>query len=262
MDTDNQISIIDSFGYGFKGLKVIGQSLKVVGQGLKAFGEAIKDIDWEYSIDCVFSEQKKIMIEKILEYNWYLPRALNTGEYFELNRILADEVRKEDLDKLLIGVINRDKKNIELKVLEYFNSRKSIAEEAFKSSEMEMYYASVATLLTLIDGISNDLLKVDFFSKNRSGEPLTKTKANEIKDSDSLSLWEVATIYPLELVTNLTVRAEKRIEKGCKDKFNRHAVMHGIDNDYGTYINVCKCYAILSFLVNIYEIVNKVEELK
>ncbi|WP_300382426.1 hypothetical protein, partial [Clostridium sp.] len=152
---ENEISIIESLDYGFKAFKLMGQSLKSIGQGFKLLGQFIEEVDWGYTIDYIFSEEKKMMIDKILEYNWYLPSSLNTGEYFELKRILDNEVVKEDLDKLMIEVIVRDRNRIEGKVLQYFESRKSIAEEAFKCNELEMYYSSVATLLTLIDGISN-----------------------------------------------------------------------------------------------------------
>ena len=117
---------------------------------------------------------------------------------------------------------------------------------AFKAHREGRFELSIPVLLAQTDGVCVDIAEGAFFMSEKGrkkGDRRPKTAAY-VKRFESDVLWS-ALLSPLGQALPINFTFDERGEdfKGL----NRHLVMHGESNDYGTRINGLKCISLLSY---------------
>jgi hypothetical protein len=131
-------------------------------------------------------------------------------------------------------------------LVSFYPDRANQIRGAFKSHEVGNYFSSIPSLLVVAEGIGRDIYpRVGIFAKNHSqGTP----KTNELFDSISgISVMEEAVLKPLRVKSDVTKTIHKPTENEHK-MFNRHLIMHGTSNNYGSEVNSLKAISLVYFV--------------
>lgn len=121
--------------------------------------------------------------------------------------------------------------------------------DAFKSHDCELFYASIPTLLALSEGIWRDFYpKHGLFAKQRSRGGDYSPKTDEIIDLiPYLMSLERAALTPLRVSSAITKSIHSPTERD-KKLLNRHLIMHGNSNSYGSKENSLKAISLVFFV--------------
>ncbi|MUK26591.1 hypothetical protein [Aliivibrio fischeri] len=140
--------------------------------------------------------------------------------------------------------------NFKSELINSYPNREGQIEDAFKTHELELYYASIPVLLALSEGIGRDLCPgVGIFSKqNPRGPKAGLPKTDDIFDSISgLEVFEEAVLKPLRVSSQITKTIHHPTNEDRK-LLNRHLIMHGNSDLYGNKINSLKAISLVYFV--------------
>lgn len=119
--------------------------------------------------------------------------------------------------------------------------RKQAISSACWAHQRRRYYLSIPVFLAQADGICSDVLGASPFSR-RQGRPSTAPIIDQAG-----SFWG-AMLSPLALALPLTASDKERGDISTNG-LNRHRIVHGKSNDYGTRLNSAKSLSLLNFVV-------------
>ncbi|MCM3792478.1 hypothetical protein M3690_04125 [Priestia megaterium] len=142
--------------------------------------------------------------------------------------VLAEYYNEETLDYLVS----------KWKRFSWLKKRMPIIEQAIKAHKLEMYYASITTLLPQLEGILADGTNHTGDMNVRKKLPLVLNKEDAVLVFDS----NVKEYY------EDTVLEGFEHNKTLKSKFSRHAILHGGDTGYGTKNNSLRCILLFDYL--------------
>lgn len=190
--------------------------------------------------------------DKLLSLGWYV-----TDDFDIIDIVKINKMSDEEIEQYMIETSRVLKETILNNTKELFPHRYKIIKEAFELHDIDKYNLSIPVMLAQADGISNELLDVSFYGRNRKGEPKTKQAVAEKLnlDNDSDKLGNQFFLRPLDIMTSIFIttweRDEKVKEQSNFPRFNRHGVMHGIDLDYGIEANGLRCIVLLGYLLDL-----------
>ncbi|WP_286910861.1 hypothetical protein [Clostridium sp. UBA1652] len=260
---------------------------KNIGKGLSIFVERLQKIDFQRISENLslfvqafekLPERERQVVDELTKCAWYMNSNTSlhmTGQILNLNK--DDPKYIENIDNIMLGDLKEDEEKNYDWILNSFENRKSILEDALEDHKIGRYNCCIPVFLNQIDGITRDLFGINkrnnFFKKveewksdskgkkTRTGliYPYTKEIASELSkniENDEGFLYSFV-IYPLEKLSCLCYDSDdidKHIDSGviyCN--FSRHGIIHGRDISYGTEVNSYKCISILLYLCTLKE---------
>jgi hypothetical protein len=124
--------------------------------------------------------------------------------------------------------------------------RKEIFRQIETAHKNELYFVSIPSILTQVDGISYDYTKKMFFLKDKKNDYLPQI-AGEITKISRLSM----STFLTPLTNQTPIMAHESILDEFPINLNRHNILHGIDKDFGNKKNSLKCISLLKYLSDI-----------
>lgn len=249
--------------------ELMANSMKSLKSGVTAFSESIKNVQIFVNelrkIDFTklfnkLQEGLQVDIKQISEFllkeNWYLPK-YSMGNYLHLSDIIKSDYVYEEKVKLIDcymeQIVENEIEDITNKLLDKFENRRDIIDEMINAYKEKRYILCIPVMLAQIEGICNEILGVNFFSKDhrRNYEPKTKCAIEKIIDSENINPLEASTLIPLYIVSKIFDNVDD------ENVLNRHNILHGSSCKYGSKINADKCIALLGFLIHVDDIINK-----
>ncbi|HEY4299977.1 MAG TPA: hypothetical protein VGM73_03820 [Candidatus Didemnitutus sp.] len=143
------------------------------------------------------------------------------------------------LNDLFVGYYRERLDAIEQTVVNRHPDRAELIAAACGVHRSGQFALSIPVLLAQADGLSRDLIGAEYFTFRKT-EPLLPALWEAVKD-DWLSL---AVLRGLSRQGRLRSTSE-RMRPG---EFNRHAILHGIDRQYGNEQNSLKAISLVNFM--------------
>jgi len=181
----------------------------------------------------IFGNSRSLFNQKVLtlmDYGWYI-----SGD-IELKKIsnafnLINDGKAEEAEKIITSHFKKNLRKIETNLISKHKEREVIFKEAFKAHKRKMYFSATILFLSQGDGIMDGKI---FHNRNNLEKHLDKKK-----NPDFVGL--LKNDSPLN-VPSIKIKQTKYFSK-----LNRHSVMHGGDNEYGTEINSLKALSLCTF---------------
>lgn len=144
------------------------------------------------------------------------------------------------LDDFFLNYFEEEWDSLWLRALKNNPDRSKLLAEAKAMYESNFYSGFICLILTQIDGIANEHLNIEFFSKK--DEEMKKKKEN-FKSNNAFS----------EIFNSLIIDIHDINEKSTKwdyksGSLNRHSIQHGGFIEYGTKLNSLKVFSLLCFI--------------
>lgn len=162
---------------------------------------------------------------------WELERAFETGDINKAEQALIEYYKKK-----LPGIaedLNRD-----------YPYRTPILNAAFNAHKRGEYELSVPVFLAQADGICQELIGFQLFTK-KNKKPVTAVYVEKIV----IDTFRSAFLYPLACTLPIS---ESKGDRGTDfDQLNRHQVIHGESVNYGTEVNSLKAISLLNYVAKI-----------
>lgn len=247
------IELIDSFK---KGSSELSNFFRAFAQSLDKFANKYKGIltkfnnpDFINKISTglqqyteLLSEGTRHSIVALAQHGWFISLEMPPSPVVECATLVLDgEIDK--VDKIM-ALFYRDAADKINKILnDNFPNRSNILDDAFKAHSRGEYNLSIPIFLIQTDGICNELIGIQMFSR-RNKKPETATYANQFEHDSFLS----ALLEPFRICLPLTA-SEKEIENLTIETYlNRHEIMHGVVYNYGTELNSLKTISLINFV--------------
>lgn len=175
----------------------------------------------------------KISLDILADYGWYISRDMRLLDIFShAGKALLNN--KKGVDEAMLTYYKGSVKQIITKLIFNYPERKGILTEALECHKKKQYSASILILLSQADGIvQGNLFKIakdkvnlkKVLSENQSSEYLVEV-LSKVRGIDSV-------------ISN---------KSNYKSDLNRHEIMHGLTNDFGTELNSLKALSLISFI--------------
>lgn len=198
-------------------------------------------------------ENMKLIIDKTPEslyglsrYGWYIDMGFDVWAPIELNEIIQiGDITI--LDNYMCKYLTDKLELIEEDLCCTYINRKQIFKEAFNCFRQNQYFASITLFLSQVDGICYDRTDKLFFLNNkklkRKGVYIPEVEEEISKLSGGLSDIYLEPIKYTSLINDDTRNVDK-----YPVKLNRHAILHGLETEYGTRINCLKVISLVNYL--------------
>lgn len=192
-------------------------------------------------------EEESIKLMNRGWFIWFLDGVM--PDFSEKINALVGKTDSEQ-DTYLQNYISDNLTYFESELCGKYLSRKNQIESAFKCHSLEIYFSSIPTLLALSEGVGRDLYPgMGIFAKQKPNSPkVGLPKTDDLFDSISgLEVFEEAVLKPLRVSSEVTKSINNPSESD-KKLLNRHLIMHGNSNLYGTKENSLKAISLLFFV--------------
>lgn len=216
----------------------------------------VKTIDWktvhermEYLSNKLPNDLEQELI-KLMNRGWFIWLLDGTMSDFSQKIYALMGKSYEEQDAHMRSYVKANLGAFEAELCKLHPSRESQIQDAFRSHVLEIYYASIPTLLALSEGIGRDLYpEIGIFAKHPKSSPKAgHPKTDDIFDSISgLDMFEEAVLKPLRVSSEVT----KSIYSPTEDEkklLNRHLIIHGNSNSYGSEDNSLKAISLVFFI--------------
>lgn len=175
-------------------------------------------------------------------HGWFLDLEMSIPGIFELEQALEDG-NVEDAEQALIEHYRKRLIDIEENIKTYYPRRARVLSSAFKAHRRGEYELSIPVLLAQTDGICQELINIQLFSK-KDKKPATA----DYVESIAADVYRKVLLFPL--IHSLPISASAN-ERGTNfTDLNRHQVLHGESVDYGTEINSLKAISLLNYIAH------------
>lgn len=178
---------------------------------------------------------------------WFVDMGYGARHLDDLSRwIQAGEITA--VDDFLVKHLIKRQADIQSTLLKQYPARSPALQEAFRCASMEMYYAAIPVLLAQVDGVAVDILGGKFFKSDsrrpQVAAPLLSRQLDDIQRG-YLSAFE----------KNSGINASDTYEHEFPHSPNRHKILHGLDNAYGTQVTYFKALSLLNFVALVVPII-------
>ena len=163
------------------------------------------------------------------KYGWYIPRFIEVRIVFDLLKLFEEE-KSEEANKILIKYFKQNLKEIQVDLIRLHPDRANIIREAFLAHKKKLYFSSTILFLSQADGICDSIIFTESKLKKIKNKKESHHIVKVLSESNSL------TSYYNPITKNSNFFSD----------LNRHGVMHGVSNDYGTELNSLKALSLLS----------------
>lgn len=179
-------------------------------------------------------------------YGWYIDMEFNIWTPIELNeRIQHGDITY--LDNYMCKYLTDKLDLIENNLCSTYVKREQIFKEAFNCFRQNQYFASITLFLSQVDGICSDKTDKLFFLNNTNLKHKKVYRPQVVEEisklSDGLIDIYLEPIKNASLINDNTNNLQK-----YPIKLNRHAILHGLDTEYGTKVNCLKIISLVNYL--------------
>ena len=132
--------------------------------------------------------------------------------------------------------------------------------DAFRAHDLGLYYASIPTILAFTDGIGRQRFPKNSIFSTRELRPNVRVPKTYdiVDDACQQTHLDSEILYPLKNKGKVNEPCWKTSGEDV-EIFNRHLIMHGLSDNYGTEINSLKSISLAYF---VHEALYYVEEAK
>lgn len=215
---------------------------------------------WEDRLRELAPEKRRV-VAYLAERGWHqnftmpwwdeeLLRLVDARDAAGVDAYIADMV-EESLDELVANVTAE------------FPARTGTVSQARRAHADGLFDLSVLAALSLADGVTQEVLGVPAFGKERSGRPRTASFADErIRRAGAGAIvdWLLIDLGPLQVGSTLLISTTDRDARRALDPtfgpLNRHGVLHGLDVGFGTRENSLRAFAALGYFVGLRELLD------
>jgi hypothetical protein len=195
------------------------------------------------AIEGFLAETNRRLFIDLLEYSWYLDPEIDTNAALRVAELVAEK-NEQELNEVLRAHFVVRLAAVQKRLEGRHPKRRSILAEAFLAHREKRYALAIPVFLSQADGVFRDLHGAEFFRMGKC-EPVVRGLIEEMRgisglEETLLSLREIGTV-------------RKFSEVCTPGSLNRHAVLHGIDMNYGTELNSLKAVSLLLFIDSINE---------
>ena len=206
--------------------------------------------EFEYFLNKL-PDDLRVESDKLINRCWFVCFHDDHTDDFAKKREAIIGQSRQSQDKYLSEYYAQNIDLLKDVLIEENPSRTTQIKDAFEAHHCGLYYASIPTLLALSDGVCRDIFKgTDLYSKYYWTVPQKGNlpKTDDLFDSVSgLHVFEEIMFAPLRKPSSLTKSIHHPSEKD-KTRLNRHLIMHGNSNKYGTKINSLKAISLLYYV--------------
>ncbi|WP_370089330.1 hypothetical protein [Ekhidna sp.] len=187
-----------------------------------------------------YQKRSSIAYRKLAEFGWYITLETDISEPIRLTEMIEkEEVDEMELDKEMMTHFKNHFKVIRKTLLRKFPRRKEILESAFNAHKNSDYNLSIPVFFSQAEGICCDITGKKLFGGRKDS-------------NDNYHPHTFEWVKNLERESILTNLLEPLKHKGSLNQsdseFNRHAVLHGEDCNYGSETNSYKALSLLNFV--------------
>lgn len=222
-------------------------------KGLKKIEEWANTIDWELLYNSLKYEVEElpreieILLVELMNRGWFI--------WFPEGSILDFQNKREALlgkniilqDEFMIKYISNNQELIKEILIKNYPNRYQQIVDAFQAHSFSLYYSSIPTFLALAEGIGKQHYpKAGIYAK-KPGTPGTPKTAKIIENIDFMEDFEVFFLKPLKISSTLTKSINNPSDYE-KEQLNRHLIMHGNSDKYGSQMNSLKAISFLYFV--------------
>lgn len=187
-----------------------------------------------------FSEQYVECYRRLADRSWFLDADIPiTGPCTLLDSL--DRGKEQEVEDELADYYRGRVDAIERELVQAYPHRRVALEAAFRAHRQGEYNLSIPVFLAQADGISLDTYSAHYF-RARTSIPAATTYISDKAIEQSTA----AFAYPL--IHKGMNRAHTSTLPAGNKALNRHAILHGIDSNYGTELNSLKSISLISYL--------------
>ena len=176
-------------------------------------------------------------------HGWFFDLDMPFPALWKLEKVLQGG-NVEAAEQALMGYFRERSLKISNRLAAEFPHRAKVLKPAFDAHARGEYELSIPVFLTQADGISQELIGVQFFKKHQN-RPATAAYVEAITSDTFLA----AVLFPLAHPLPISFAAHQR--GGDFHDLNRHQVLHGESVDYGTEINSLKAMSLLNYVAQV-----------
>lgn len=228
----------------------MNEFIDFINQLAEQFRKWVATIDWkavhqrmEYFVNRLPQDLAKESVAMMNRgwFIWFLEGTLD--DYIEKINSLIN-ISEDAQDKYMSQYISINADDFKANLINNYPNRKIQIEDAFRAHELGIYYSSIPTFLALAEGIGRDLYpEIGIFAK-RSGLPVTNDLFNSMS---GLSVFEESVLKPLKVASEVT-RTINNPTSHERTILNRHLIMHGRSDQYGSEVNSLKAISLAYFV--------------
>ncbi len=230
------------------------------------FREILETVDWSKISEFIqnFHDElpKKVgkLSGKLANKGWFI--WLNDVGLSFVFDTLEQIDKKEDhlIDQHLTVFFEENLKNIENEIIFNYPNRIHQIRDAFSSHKHKLFYSSTPSFLILAEGICRDMYpKIGLYAKHppkikknngkfQKNPKAWKPKTIDILDEEPcLEIFEQAVLKPLKIKSNIT-KTINNPSLSQKQLLNRHLIIHGISESYGSSLNSLKAISLVFYV--------------
>ncbi|MCK4663744.1 MAG: hypothetical protein KAT68_12810 [Bacteroidales bacterium] len=216
----------------------MNKSLNIPSDLIKAVNESFKNM----------RDSLKIIPEYLVELanlGWFISLDLTPRETGEIC-LKIKENNIQAIDNYMVDYVVHKIDRVEKEVIKAFPKRIKPLEAGFRAYRKKEYYLSIPVLIAQIDGICKDSFEQYFFTSNKNKKKKTRKKFSDLNYNEILNAFFTPTGEKINISKN-----KDEFQDAKHKVYNRHEIMHGIDNDYGNKINCLKIISLLDYIVQI-----------
>jgi hypothetical protein len=221
----------------------------------KVFKEWVEHIDWKAvhnRMDYLVSQLPKDLeneSKNLMNRGWFI--WFYEGHLYDFTDKIAGLIGKSisEQDIFMSSYVKQNLERLRVILCSNYPHRENQIKDAFSAHSAGLFYSSIPTLLAISEGIGRDLYpSIGLFAKHRQSSKAGLPKTADIFDSISgLEVFEKAVLMPLRVASDVT----KNITNPTADDkktLNRHLIMHGISDSYGSEENSLKAISLTYFV--------------
>lgn len=228
----NLMQKLSAFAHGFK--EVINDP---------EFLEGLKELhdEMNYFVNNLPEDMEKVSVE-LMGRGWFIYFLDDDTDHFQDKRSALINQTEESQDAYLTFYISEYSQNIKQFLVSEFPNRKAQIEDAFSAHYAGLYYCSIPTLLALSEGIGRDLYGIGLYAKVNKKPAYKKV----IEQVDGLEVFEEVVLKPLSVKSKVTETINEPTDED-KRFLNRHLIIHGNSDKYGSELNSFKAISLLYY---------------
>jgi len=204
--------------------------IKVVNESLKNMRDSLKIIP-QYLV-------------KLANLGWFISLDITPRETGELCLKIKEKNFKA-VDSFMIKYVSKKVNRVEKEVIEAFPKREKPLKEAFQAYKNKKYFLSIPVFIAQIDGIFIDIFDQYFFTSRETKKEELKKRYTNYNFGEILNAFFEPSGHKIEISLGKNEKIRNRVI------YNRHEIMHGIDNEYGTWDNCLKIISLLDYIAEI-----------
>lgn len=177
---------------------------------------------------------------------WYLNfMDMTPKELYDLEQVFKSG-DTEQINNCLMDIVEEKLPSIQKRIIDKFPNRKEPLQAAFKAHIEKEFYLSIPVFLAQADGICKEKYGKKFYSTNNKKPKISSVIKDKIKS-------DIMKTYIDPLLYLGAVNSPEGDRPNFIGTLNRHEVLHGISNDYGTKLNSLQAISLLDYIYGLLE---------